>query len=123
MAGQSATGRSGYPQAALWKRKPKFWANCRPLARNLTDNFRKGNQLHIESGGLLGDSLKLLALVFGFDAIPAVHVVMAKLQHMVSIHGGCGFLDRDWEMVQGQEGVLRIPRTASCTKGESYFLL
>jgi SAM-dependent methyltransferase len=37
------------------------------------------DELHIESGGLFCDSLKLLVLVFGFvECNSAVHVVMAK---------------------------------------------
>ncbi len=51
-------------------------------SRNLIDNSRKRNELHIESGGLFCDSLKLL--VFGFvECNSTVDVVMAKLQHAV----------------------------------------
>jgi hypothetical protein len=36
---------------------PPLWVDYSELSRNSTDNSRKRNELHMESGGLFSDSL------------------------------------------------------------------
>jgi hypothetical protein len=58
------------------------------LSRNSTDMWREWNKLQTQSGGLFGEPLKLLLLVFGFiEFNSSVYVVMAKLQHPVGQAG------------------------------------
>jgi len=54
------------------------------LSRNSTDVWRESNKLQAPSGGLFGEPLELLLLVFGFiEFNSSIYVVMAKLQHPV----------------------------------------
>ena len=49
-------GRCRNVARAITTHRFGLWAVDGQLSRNLTDNFRKGNKLHTESGGLFGDS-------------------------------------------------------------------